>query len=371
MSGTSAEDYAHMARALVLATRGLYSTDPNPRVGCVVVNAGEVVGEGWHQRAGGPHAEAFALQQARERARGATAYVTLEPCCHHGRTPPCTDALLRAGVARVVIGGTDPDPRVAGSGLRQLEAAGVEVVSGVLQEQAEALNSGFLMRMRAGRPLVRVKLAMSLDGRTAMASGESQWITGPAARVDVQRLRARSSAIMTGAGTLRHDDPSLTVRALDAELEAAAGLRQPLRVVLDPRLETPPQARMLQLPGRTVLLYCAASEARRTALQDAGAEVVALPGAAEGVDLDAALRWLARQEVNELLVEAGATLAGALLRGGWLDELVLYVAPCVMGSAARGLFHLPGLERMVERVPLRIVDVRAVGADWRITARCA
>ncbi|WJW76218.1 bifunctional diaminohydroxyphosphoribosylaminopyrimidine deaminase/5-amino-6-(5-phosphoribosylamino)uracil reductase RibD [Thiohalobacter sp. IOR34] len=359
----SSDDYRYMARALRLARLGLYTTDPNPRVGCVIVRDGAVVGEGWHERAGGPHAEIHALRAAGEAARGATAYVTLEPCCHHGRTPPCSEALIEAGVARVVAAMEDPNPRVAGEGLAQLRAAGIEAEAGVLAAEAEALNPGFVSRMRRGRPFVRCKLAMSLDGRTAMASGESQWITGDAARADVHRLRARSSAILTGIGTVLADDPSLNAR-----LEEGVGVKQPLRVVLDAHLAMPPTARMLSLPGETLVLTRAREPAFREALEAAGAEVMRLPGSADALDLNAVMDCLAEREVNELLVETGAVLAGTLLRAGLIDELVVYLAPHIMGDAARGLFHLPGLEAMQDRIGLEIRDVRAVGRDWRITA---
>jgi len=357
-----AQDYEYMARALRLAARGLYTTHPNPRVGCVLVNNGEVVGEGWHVRAGEGHAEVNALAMAGVRARGATAYVTLEPCAHHGRTPPCSDALIKAGVTRVVSAMTDPNPLVGGQGLERIRAAGIEAVNGLLQAQAEQLNPGYLMRMRSGRPLVRSKLAMSLDGRTAMASGESKWVTSEAARQDVQRLRARSAAILTGMGTVRADDPALTLR-LDGECA------QPLRVVLDARLETPAGARLLDGPGKTLIFTASDDAARAEPLRLTGATIARLPATAEGVDPAAALRYLAEQQVNEVLVEAGARLNGALLRAGLIDELIIYVAPKLMGDAARGLFHLPGLERMAEAVELEIADIRAVGRDWRITAQ--
>ncbi|MCP5420077.1 MAG: bifunctional diaminohydroxyphosphoribosylaminopyrimidine deaminase/5-amino-6-(5-phosphoribosylamino)uracil reductase RibD [Gammaproteobacteria bacterium] len=359
-----ASDYHYMSRALILAERGLYTTDPNPRVGCVLVKDGQVIGEGWHVRAGEAHAEVIALEQAGEQARGATVYVTLEPCCHHGRTAPCTDALLAAGVTRVVAAMEDPNPRVAGRGLAQIRAAGVAVECGLLSDKAQALNPGFVQRMRKGRPWVRCKLAMSLDGRTAMASGESQWITGAAARADVQRLRARSSAIMTGIGTVLADDPSLTVRLPDTR-------RQPLRVILDSRLRTPPGANVLQQEG-PVLIFTSVSEARyHDPLRRAGAEIAVLPPTGEGLDLAAVLAELAAREINELHLECGATLAGALLRRRLLDELIVYLAPLVLGDSARGLFHLPGMDRMDQRIELTITDIRAVGHDWRIDAQPA
>jgi diaminohydroxyphosphoribosylaminopyrimidine deaminase/5-amino-6-(5-phosphoribosylamino)uracil reductase len=362
--GYSADDHRHMARALQLAARGLNSTRPNPRVGCVVVKDGAVVGEGWHERAGEPHAEILAVQAAGARARGACCYVTLEPCCHHGRTPPCSEALLSAGVGRVVAAMTDPNPRVRGDGLRQLQASGVEVGSGLLAAEAEALNAGFCQRMRHGRPWVRAKVGMSLDGRVAMANGESRWITGEAARADVQRLRARSSAILTGIGTVLADDPSLTVRGLDAGL-------QPLRVVLDGHLSMRTDARMLSLPGKTLVVTAEDDADQIRELERAGAEVLVLPSGPGRVDLPELMRYLAEREVNELLVEAGATVCGSLLQSGQVDELVVYLAPHLLGNAARGMFAIPGLESMQDRMALDIQEVRAVGHDWRITARVA
>lgn len=359
---TAADDHRFMARAMQLAERGLFSTDPNPRVGCVLVRAGEVVGEGWHHRAGEPHAEIHALQAAGDRARGATAYVTLEPCCHHGRTPPCSEALISAGVSRVVAAMEDPNPRMAGQGLARLQQKGIEVRRGVLQAQAEVLNPGFIQRMRHARPYVRGKMAMSLDGRTAMASGESQWITGEAARRDVHRLRARSSAILTGIGTVLADDPALTAR-LEGDIS------QPLRVVLDSRLQLPLSARLLSQPGRSLILTVSDDMQRADALREAGAEVEVLTARDGRVDLAAVLACLARREVNELMVEAGATLCGALLQEGLFDELVIYMAPLVLGDAARGLLALPGLASMADRIELEIDDMRAVGRDWRIQAR--
>ncbi len=364
VDGFGASDYAFMAHALQLAERGVYTTSPNPRVGCVLVKDGVIVGEGWHEFAGGPHAEVHALAQAGEAARGATAYVTLEPCSHHGRTPPCADGLIAAGVARVIAAMEDPNPLVAGKGLQRLADAGIVVDSGLLKVQAEQLNPGFVRRMREERPYVRCKLAMSLDGRTAMASGESKWITGVAAREDVQRLRARSCAIVTGIGTVLADDPSLNVR-----LDLPGGReRQPLRVVLDPHLSMSPTARMLGLPGKTLVVTACSERAPREALERAGAEVVYLPHGVDAIDLTGLMKLLASRQVNEVLVETGATLSGALLRAGLLDELIVYMAPLLMGDQARGLFRMPGLESMEQRIELAIRDVRAVGQDWRITA---
>lgn len=362
----------YMARALRLAEQGLCTTHPNPRVGCVLVRDNEIVGEGWHRAAGEPHAEIHALRAAGERARGATAYVTLEPCCHHGRTPPCSHALIEAGVAKVVAAQEDPNPQVAGQGLRQLAAAGIETASGVLQHQAEQLNRGFVQRMRTGRPWLRVKLAMSLDGRTAMADGTSQWITGSDARRDVQALRAASSAIMTGSGTVLADDPALTVRPdeLPAWLPYHGEMRQPHRIIIDKYLSTPPHAKILQQPGSTLIFTCCGDDPEAQAcLQEQGAEVVAMSGPQDRVDLRELSLELGRREYNEVHVECGAVLAGALLHAGLIDELVLYAAPLLMGDGARGLFHLPGLERMEQRIHLEVEDIRAVGRDWRIRAR--
>ncbi len=360
----NATDITHMSRALQLAERGLYTTDPNPRVGCVLVREGAVVGEGWHAVAGGPHAEIVALHQAGDAARGATAYVTLEPCCHHGKTPPCSEALIEAGVARVVVAMEDPNPRVAGQGLAQLRAAGIQVASGLLQGQAEALNPGFTQRMRIGRPFVRCKLAMSVDGRTAMASGESQWITGEAARRDVQHLRARSAAIMSGIGTVLSDNPSLTVRTESGELAA----RQPLRVILDPHLSTPENARFLSQAGNSLIVTATEEPEVQERLVRAGAEVVYLPHGSDAIDLHELMRLLAAREINEVLLETGAILSGAVLHAGIIDELVIYMAPKLMGDSARGLFHMPGLDKLADAVALEIRDVRAIGQDWRITA---
>ncbi len=357
----SADDHRYMALALQLAERGLYTTAPNPRVGCVLVRDGRLVGQGWHQRAGEPHAEVHALRDAGERARGATAYVTLEPCCHHGRTPPCSQALIEAGVAKVIAAMPDPHSRVAGKGLARLREAGIEVQVGLLESQARALNPGFIKRMETGLPWVRNKLAMSVDGRTAMASGESQWITGPAARQDVQGLRARSSAILTGVGTVLADDPAMTVRLEGIE-------RQPLRVIVDSHLRTPLTAKILQQPDETLIMTGSDDDEARQKLQQAGATVVKLARDEQGVDLEAVLRELADREVNEVLLESGAVLSGSMLQAGLIDALVIYMAPVLMGDSARGLFHLPGLQHMKDKLTLHIDDMRAVGNDWRISA---
>ncbi|RRJ83597.1 bifunctional diaminohydroxyphosphoribosylaminopyrimidine deaminase/5-amino-6-(5-phosphoribosylamino)uracil reductase RibD [Aestuariirhabdus litorea] len=360
-----------MARALQLAKRGLYTTDPNPRVGCVIAHNGQVLAEGWHQRAGEGHAEANALAVAGDAARGATAYVTLEPCSHFGRTAPCCDALITAGVARVWVAMTDPNPLVAGSGIERLREAGIEVACGLLEDQARALNPGFIKRMERARPFVRLKLAMSLDGRTAMASGESQWITGPEARRDVQRLRARSSAIITGVESILADDSALTLRAEQLGLAEAEAIcrRQPRRVVLDSDLRTPPSARVLQGQGATLVACAAGADPlRRQALEAAGAELIELPREGDGLALEPLLAALAQRECNEVLLETGATLAGAAVAAGLVDELVIYMAPLLMGSDARPLLRLP-IATMAEGRELEIVDMRALGRDWRITAR--
>jgi diaminohydroxyphosphoribosylaminopyrimidine deaminase/5-amino-6-(5-phosphoribosylamino)uracil reductase len=367
----TADDHRFMARALGLARRGLYTTHPNPRVGCVLVRDGQIVGEGFHERAGEAHAERIALIAAGDNARGATAYVTLEPCCHHGRTPPCSDGLIEAGVRRVVAAMQDPNPLVAGKGIEALRRAGIEVSSGLLQAQAENLNPGFLKRMRQGQPYVRVKLAMSLDGRTAMANGESKWITGEAARHDVQRLRARSEAVVTGIGTVLADDPSMNVRLDPATLlvpDGDAAVQQPLRVVLDPRLEMPVTSKMLGLEGATLVVCSGRYEDRANALRQAGAQVAVLAGDTGCIDLGGLLDHLAQLQINEVLIEAGQVLAGAVLAAGLADQLVIYAAPHIMGANARGLFHLPAVQQMHQRIDLSITDLRMVGDDIRVTA---
>lgn len=363
-------DQYYMARALRLAERGLWSTAPNPRVGCVIVRDGEIVGEGWHQVAGEPHAEIHALQMAKEKAQGATCYVTLEPCCHHGRTPPCTEALLKSGITRVVVAMTDPNPLVSSKGIEQLLKAGVVVDTGILSSEAEKLNPGFLTRMRHNRPYIRCKIAMSVDGKTAMASGESQWITSQESRADVQAMRARSSAIMTGAGTVLADNPQLSVREseLPRYLYRPPVIKQPIRVVVDAHLSTPPTARMLTLPGQTLIFTASDDEFLTKSLEKAGAKVVFLPERERHIDLPAMCQKLATDyEVNELLVETGANLAGSMLRAKLIDEIVIYMAPVLLGHKARGLFHLPELETLSQKVRLNITEIRALGNDWRMT----
>lgn len=362
-------DAAHMAEALALAERGRYTAAPNPRVGCVIVRDGRIVGRGWHMRAGKPHAEIYALREAGAAARGATAFVTLEPCSHFGRTAPCTAALIEAGITRVVSAMEDPNPLVSGRGFAQLQAAGVAVTNGIGEAQARALNAGFMRRMTQGRPQVTVKLAASLDGRTALPSGESKWLTSPAAREDVHRLRAAAGAIMTGSGTVLADDPALTVRLPAARLQDPAGgqleWRQPLRVVLDARARCAPGARVFTGPGPAWWVTGAAA----TPAGPPGVRQLALPTPAGGIELAALLQALGEAEINDVLVEAGPMLAGALLQAGLVDALVLYLAPHLLGDAGRGLFTLPGIKRMDQRVPLQIEEIRAVGPDWRVTAR--
>ncbi|MCQ4288213.1 bifunctional diaminohydroxyphosphoribosylaminopyrimidine deaminase/5-amino-6-(5-phosphoribosylamino)uracil reductase RibD [Pseudomonas stutzeri] len=365
----NSNDHAWMARALQLARKGLYSTHPNPRVGCVIVKDGQLLGEGWHVRAGEPHAEVHALRQAGERARDATAYVTLEPCSHHGRTPPCAEALVEAGVGRVVAAMQDPNPQVAGRGLARLRSVGIEVASGVLENEARALNAGFVKRMETGLPLLRAKLAMSLDGRTAMASGESQWITGPAARAEVQRLRAQTSVVLTGADTVLMDNARLTVRAaelgLDDELTALSMQRPPLRVLVDGQLRVPLDAPFFQAGSA---LVASTGDEQAASYQAAGHELLALASDVGRVDLRRLLVELASRGANEVLLEAGPRLAGAFAALGLIDEYQIFVAAKFLGSSARPLLDLP-LAHMSEALEMKIEDIRAVGDDWRIVAR--
>jgi len=360
-----------MARALRLAERGLFTTQPNPRVGCVIAHAESIVGEGWHQRAGEPHAEVFALRDAGARARGATVYVTLEPCSHFGRTPPCADALIAAGVARVVAASDDPNPRVAGEGLRRLLGAGIAVETGLMRDAARELNRGFFSRIERGRPWVRVKLAMSLDGRTALANGASKWITGEAARADVQLWRARSSAILTGSGTARADNPRLTVRNLEPAghplpLGAERGFNAPLRVVLDRALATPRGAHLLDGSVPTLIVHAADARAEDSRFDSVECAVVSVDRSGVGLDLAAVLALLAQRGVNELQVEAGPVLCGALFAAGLVDELLLYVAPVLLGDNAQPLLALPPLQAVADGRRLRILDQRQVGADLRL-----
>ena len=349
-----------MARALALAEQGRYSTHPNPRVGCVIVRDGRVVGEGAHRRAGEPHAEVFALRAAGEAARGAEVFVTLEPCNHHGRTPPCVDALIAAGVSSVCAAMTDPNPLVAGQGLARLQAAGIETQSGLMQAEAERLNRGFLSRMRRQRPFVSLKLAASLDGRTAMASGESQWITGAQARADVHRLRAEAGAVLTSSATVLADDPSLTVRNFVSE-----GLRQPDRIVLDSRASVPVSAKLWAEGARRFWLTSVQPPARPQGVEHLQVEA----DQTGSISLPQALTALAmQQQINHVLVECGPRLAGAFLQARCVDELLLYLAPSLLGHEARALATLPGLSHLRERIQLQYTDVQTLGDDLRITA---
>ena len=361
---TAAEN-TFMERALQLAKEGQYTAHPNPMVGCVLVKDGDVVGEGWHAVAGEAHAEINALQAAGDRAQGATAFVTLEPCAHHGKTPPCSESLIRAGVAEVVVAREDPDSRVNGRGLKTLSDAGVSVRCGLMKPEVDALLAGFLSRIERGRPFVRLKIACSIDGRIAMADGESQWITGAEARADVQRLRARSGAIMTGIGTVLADDPSLTVR--DSTLNTHG--TQPIRVVVDSKLRMPASARMLTLPGTTVIA-CSNDHKGRN-LIDAGAVLIRIDSRHGLLDLSAVLNQLALLHVNDLLVEAGPRLAGGLIEAKLVDELVIYQAPHIMGSETMGMFTTPNWTELAHRQALQITETRLVGDDTRITARLA
>ncbi len=369
----SPNDAYFMARAIQLAKKGLYTTHPNPRVGCVLVNQHKIIGEGWHKRAGSPHAEINALADAArqhgESIASATVYVTLEPCSHTGKTPPCSQALIAAGVKKVVIAMQDPNPLVAGNGIRQLRAAGIECQVGLMEQQARALNPGFIKRMEQGLPWISIKLAMSLDGRTAMANGESQWITSPAARQDVQFLRAKSSAILTGAGTVLADNPSLNVRLEPDELASSHPIRQPTRIILDSTLKTPANAHVFNASGPIMLFAHTVDEAKKAALEAKGATIITLSPTPSGtLPLRQVCQELAKHDTNEIHVEAGATLCGALMQEELVDELILYMAPHLMGSQACGLLNLPGLEQMSQRMHLDIKDIRAIGSDWRIMA---
>lgn len=377
MAGFSAADHEFMARALRLARKGIYTAAPNPGVGCVIVDrTGQIIGEGWHERAGEPHAEVHALRMAMERSNdepltGATAYVTLEPCSHYGRTPPCAKALIQAGVSKVVAAMLDSNPLVAGRGFRMLEEAGIDTARGLMEDEAYALNEGFFKHAGTGLPFVRAKLAMSLDGRTAMASGESRWITGPDARSEVQKLRAQSCAIITGVNSIVHDDSSLTLRAAELNLPDAESIcdHQPLRVVLDSELKTPPDAKVIHNPGRCLIITTAkACGERRQALESQGAEVLVQPDAVDEINLRGMLEELGNRQCKTVLLETGATLAGAMMAEQLIDELVVFMAPVLMGSNARPLLNMP-FQTMAEKQELEIKDIRAVGNDWKITAR--
>jgi diaminohydroxyphosphoribosylaminopyrimidine deaminase/5-amino-6-(5-phosphoribosylamino)uracil reductase len=355
------QDHQHMARALALAARGLYTTTPNPRVGCVIAKESEVLGEGWHQAAGLAHAEVIALRAAGERARGATLYATLEPCSHHGRTPPCTDALIAAGITRVVAAMQDPNPQVAGSGFARLGEAGIELASGLMEDDARELNIGFVSRMQRGRPWVRMKIAATLDGRTALANGQSQWITGVEARRDGHHFRARACAVLTGIGTVKDDDPQLSVRMVETT-------RQPLKVLVDSRLEVSHEARIFD--GAPVLIATAVeNEAKFAALRRRGAEVLLLPNSGGKVHLARLFEQLAAKGLNEIHVEAGAKLNGSLLREGCVDELLAYFAPAIVGDSGRGMFSLPELTDLGALRRCRLQEASRIGDDLRVIAR--
>jgi diaminohydroxyphosphoribosylaminopyrimidine deaminase/5-amino-6-(5-phosphoribosylamino)uracil reductase len=354
-------DREFMRQVLDLASRGLYTTTPNPRVGCVIVRDSAVVGSGWHEKAGMPHAEVLALREAGTRAKGATLYVNLEPCSHQGRTPPCVDAIIPAGIKRVVAAMRDPNPKVAGQGFAKLRAAGIEVESGLMEEEARELNIGFVARMTRGRPWVRMKVAASLDGRTALANGKSQWITGEAARADGHRWRARACAILTGHGTVRDDDPQLNVRGVDTP-------RQPLKIVVDSRFETPLSARLLK-DGKTLVAGAVKESSRIGALEKAGADTVIIPNERGKVELFKLMEELARRELNEIHVEGGDKLNGSLVQAGVVDELLVYLAPGVIGDSGRGMLDLPELTELSQIRKVAIREIERVGEDVRILAR--
>ncbi|MDX1812195.1 MAG: bifunctional diaminohydroxyphosphoribosylaminopyrimidine deaminase/5-amino-6-(5-phosphoribosylamino)uracil reductase RibD [Gammaproteobacteria bacterium] len=354
----SADDYKYMARAIQLAKKPFQAPHPNPRVGCVIVKNGQIIGEGFHAKAGEPHAEVHALQQAGAAAENATVYVTLEPCAHMGRTPPCANALVNAKVAKVIAAMTDPNPKVSGKGLAILHEAGIEAEHGLLEPQAEALNRGFIKRMKTGRPWVRTKLAMSVDGRTAMADGESQWITGAEARKDVQHWRANADAILTGSGTVVYDDPQLNVRDIPVD-----DIRQPLRVVIDSRQQVSKQARVIDQPGKVWL----AGPEKGDYPDNVELHVAARKN--DNIDLDLLLERLGEHDINEVHVEAGATLNGVLLEQGLVDEIIIYMAPIILGNKARGLFNLQNIHSMQDKLLLECTDVRQVGGDTRFVFR--
>ena len=363
MTTFTAKDFEYMSLALRLAEQGLNTTSPNPRVGCVLVKDSEIIGQGAHLKAGEPHAEIMALRDAEqkspEKIKGATAYVTLEPCSHFGRTPPCANALIEAGLGRVIAAMQDPNPKVAGNGLKNLAAGGIGVEHGLMEAQARELNIGFVARMTKNKPYVRVKIASSLDGRTALANGESKWITSESARQDVQYWRARSCAILTGLGTVLADNPNMNVRI--------ATTRQPLKVIVDSQLRTPVDANILK-DGKVLIAYTQGNEAQKSALSDAGAELLQI-GTAGKVCLKSLLSALAERGINELMVEAGQTLNGALLAANLVDEFILYYAPVILGADARGMLAIPAVESMQDRVNLQIIETRQIGQDIRIRAK--
>ena len=372
----AAKDFEFMARAIQLAKKGQYTTHPNPRVGCVLTKNNEIIGEGYHKRAGEPHAEINAISNCKTSLKGATAYVTLEPCSHTGKTPPCANALIDAKVSRVIIAMQDPNPQVAGEGIQRLKNAGIDVEVSVLEEQSRQLNLGFIKRMEKGLPWVRVKLAMSLDGRTAMASGESKWITGAEARQDVQRLRASADAILTGVGTVLADDPSLNVRLSASELGIDGAVFQPKRIVVDTHLKTPLNSKLFKIDGENLIITSKKTVSENEKLVKSfnalGAKVLKVANDKNHTDrlcVKTILQELAKQEINEVHVEAGATLCGSLIQQKLVDEIILYMAPVFMGSEARGLLHLPELKQMSDKIELSIDDIHSVGKDWRLSIR--
>lgn len=355
------DDVDFMARALKLAEKGRYTTDPNPRVGCVLVKDGNIIAEGWHKKAGFAHAEVNALTKV-DSAKGATAYVTLEPCSHTGKTGPCCDALSAAGVKRVVVAMQDPNPLVAGQGIKKMQQAGLIVENGILQQDAETLNQGYIKRMSTGLPYIRSKMAMSLDGRTAMASGESQWITCKESRVDVQWLRAESSVVLTGINTVLADDPCLNVR-LDENVT------QPIRVILDSQLRMPLISKMAGLSGQTWILTCSKDEQKVINLENVGFQVFYINEKNSRLDLTAVMVFLGQQQINTVLVEAGAILNGALLNESLVDEWLVYMAPCILGDQGRGLFHLPAMKKMTDKKQFNMATVRHVGSDLKLVLK--
>lgn len=368
----STDDYRFMAQAIKQAEKGCYSTKPNPRVGCVLVKAGEVIGQGAHIKAGSAHAEVNAIAASNQPTIGATAYVTLEPCSHHGKTPPCCEALIKAGVTRVVVAMQDPNPQVAGKGISTLKQAGITVEVGLLEQQAQELNKGFIKRMQQGLPWVVCKMAQSLDGRTAMASGESQWITGAPARRIVQQMRGHSGAIITGVETVLLDNPSLNFRlkesGLEGDIAIKATIEQPIRVIVDSQMRTPLEAKIITSPGRVIIATAINDISLQQSFDELGVEVKMFPNAEGQVDLVALLNYLAKEEqINDVLLESGASLAGAMLNLGLIDQLQIFMAPVLLGSSAKPLFNLP-LEFMAQRHHLQIDSIVAVGNDWQITA---
>lgn len=374
MPVVTSADLLYMQQAIDLAKKGLYSTKPNPAVGCVLVKEGEVVGQGWHQKAGQSHAERVALANAGNQAQGATAYVTLEPCSHFGRTPPCADGLIEAQVAKVVVAMQDPNPMVSGQGIERIRKAGIEVLVGVLESEAKQINLGFIRKMVKQLPFVRLKMASSLDGRTAMENGESYWITGEQSRLEVHRMRARCGALITGIGTVLADNPSLTVRLTDDEL-AKLNLNQenchPIRVVLDPNLSMPLDAKMLSLPGRTILMTSRETAERSSEVVDAihakGVEMVAVSAENDRLDIESILRYLAEvEQINDVMVESGAIVAGAFIQSGLVNEIHSFIAPSLMGNMAKPMFVLPGLDCMDDKINLSIQSMDRFGEDARI-----